>query len=116
MFKDVSLKNGNIEENIKSIKTSIKNILSTKIGSVPGNPAFGSNLNQFVFSLIGPLEKELIKEEIVNVLELWEDRFKIENIEVTDNPDYNQVFIEITFSVIIKNEKILETTKITIDK
>ena len=116
MYKDIDLKNGKEQTNIKAIKSSINNILSTKIGSVPGNPSFGSNLHQFVFSLIGPLEKELIKEEVIDRIEMWEDRIKILDIQVTDNPDYNQVFINMKFEVEINGEKIQDDVLVAIDK
>jgi len=117
MYKDIDLKTSKKSiENIEAIKASINNILSTEIGTLPGNPAFGSNLHQFIFSLIGPLEKELIKEEVVERIEMWEDRIKIIDIQVTDNPDYNQILINLIFEVEINGEKIQDDVLVTINK
>lgn len=92
-------KNFELSEKLNSIKTSISNILSTECGTVPGMPTYGSKLSQFLFAEIGPLEKQMIKEEIKRAIYTWEDRIEMTEINIADDLDYNQVFIEIKFKL-----------------
>ena len=47
-FKSV----GYFDEDVKAINNAIKNILLTNIGSLPGQPEFGSRLNELIFEQI----------------------------------------------------------------
>lgn len=86
-------------KNIPSIVNSIRNILSTTTGSIPGHPTFGSNLPRFLFDLINPLTLANIKDSCLYSLSTWEPRIKIININVTGDPDYNRILINIKYTL-----------------
>jgi len=100
--------NSNItKDNVTSqeaIENAIVNILSTNIGSVPGHPAFGSNVTKYLFEILDPLTKELIKTEIKYALERWEDRVRIVKVDVDEDADYNRIEVEMTYTLKIDKE------------
>ena len=84
----------------EAVKNSIHNIIATPIGSIPGHPEFGSRVNKYIFELIDPAIKEMIKAEISYSLKRWEPRVDIISIEVNDDPDYNRVTIKMIYNII----------------
>jgi len=83
-----------------AVMSSMKNILSTSIGSVPGHPEFGCGINKFLFEQLDYLNIHMIKEEIKYALKRWEPRINIQDIEVKEDLDYNRVNIKIKFNII----------------
>lgn len=91
--------NAEPSKNIEAINNSLKNIMSTPRGSVPGHPEFGCGINKYIFELLDPLVKESIKAEIEYAVKRWEQRVTIDEIEVRDDPDYNRIILKITYTV-----------------
>lgn len=85
--------------NADAVLNSLTNIIATPIGSVPGHPEFGCGMDKYLFELIDPLIAQLIEEEIRYAVLRWEPRVKIIKIDVTDDPDYNRILINIYFSI-----------------
>jgi len=100
---DVLIKNKKFNDEEQSIKNSIKNILSTREGSMPGEPEFGSNLSSFLFETMDPLVIMQIKEEIQYAIERWEPRVIIDEIDVIENLDYNELIITLRMTIKYSN-------------
>jgi len=83
----------------EAIFNSLNNIISTPKGSVPGHPEFGCGIDKYIFELIDPMIKEAIKGEIMYAINRWEERIKVTEIEVVDDPDYNRVLIKIKYVI-----------------
>jgi len=100
-----------LDKDYKAVENSVHNILSTRKGSVPGVPNFGSNLYSIVFNQLDPIIETTIKNEIVEALEYWEPRIDIKHINIIEDEDYNRlkVFIgyEILYDVIQKEYEYL---------
>ena len=94
-FKEKHFRKG-----IDSVKGAIKNILLTQVGSVPGRPEFGSNVNKFLFTTMDPLVAQLIEEEIRYAIKRWEPRVKIKKININEDLDYNRLIVSLIFSII----------------
>jgi len=82
-----------------AVNNSIRNIITTPKGSVPGHPEFGSGMHNYIFELIDPLVKESIKAEIEYAIKRWEQRVIIKLVDVVDDPDYNRITIKIVYNI-----------------
>jgi phage baseplate assembly protein W len=66
----------------RAIQNSIKNILLTRIGSMPGKPEFGSRIMEIPFNLNDQVTKILLKQVIEEALRKWEFRITFKDVEV----------------------------------
>jgi phage baseplate assembly protein W len=81
----------------KAINNSIKNILLTRKGSVPGNPRFGSDLYKLLFTQMDQTTESIAKNFIKEALSEFEDRIIIDNISFTMVDEYNKVVCNIDY-------------------
>lgn len=104
MYKDLkSLQASSFTEveivtDLEAIKNSIKNILSTIIGSVPGKPNFGSNLHLIVFEQMDSLTEKMAERYTREALAKHEDRISVINVTITKNEAFNRLSIDIQFA------------------
>lgn len=89
-----------VDNNEEAIKNSIKNILTTRIGTLPGKPTFGSELYRIIFEPIDHITKDIINTYIIGALVKWEKRIQVTDIEVKEIPEYNKIVINISFSYV----------------
>jgi phage baseplate assembly protein W len=97
MYKDLNSNTG-IVKSVDAIKNSIKNILLTPIGSLPGKPEFGSNLYKIVFAPLDSLTETIAKNFVFEALNKFEDRIDIQDIELKKEEAFNKLIVSITFS------------------
>lgn len=96
MYKDfTTVELNNTEE--KAINNSIRNILLTRRGSVPGNPRFGSDLYTLIFSQLDSLTESVAKSMIFSCLTEFENRISIVNIDLKSVEEYNKLVITINY-------------------
>jgi len=98
-----------------AINNSIKNILLTRIGSVPGKPEFGSELMNIVFSTLDHITVSLLKNEIERALHKFEPRINIVKITVTEQPEYNRIIANIKYKYFNLNTYMEASTNIKIN-
>ena len=98
--KDVYLDSG-----IQAIKNSIKNIILTQKGQVPGNPNFGTNIDSVLGEIIDDITFDLAEEMIIESIEEFESRVTISDIIFTPYYDENVLSIECYFIVKATNEE-----------
>ena len=96
MYKDLTTIELNVTE-IKAINNSIRNILLTRRGSVPGKPRFGSDLYTLLFSQLDSLTESVAKSMIFACLTEFEDRISIVNIDLKSVEEYNKLVITIDY-------------------
>lgn len=96
MYKDLTFINKEVE-NTKAINNSIKNILLTRKGSVPGRPKFGSDLHTLLFTQINSTIINIAKNMIFHALTEFEDRIQITNIDIKNVEEYNKVMCSIEY-------------------
>jgi len=85
-----------------AINNAIINILTTKIGSVPGMPEFGSETAETVFANIDHITLDLIKTQIKSSLALWETRILVTNVVLKTVPEYNRLIANIDYKYTVK--------------
>jgi phage baseplate assembly protein W len=102
--------------NETAINNAIRNILTTRIGSLPGKPSFGSNVMNIVFELIdGKNTVDILKNNIMYSLIKWEPRISINSINVKEIPEYNRIVANISYSYNILGANIDASTSILLN-
>jgi phage baseplate assembly protein W len=97
-----------VDNDIEAIKNSIRNILTTKKGEKILAPEFGSSLEQYLFEPVSDVYGRLIAQEILNDIENFEPRIRVEKIKVVPEPDENQYQILLVYSFLdITKENLL---------
>lgn len=80
---------------VEAIKNSIKNILLTPIGTMPGKPRFGSRFLEVPFNQNDSSTKLLITRVIYEAIVENEQRIKLLSVDIT--PAQNGVSVKINF-------------------
>ena len=96
MYKDLTTIELNVTE-IKAINNSIKNIILTRRGSVPGNPRFGSDLHTLLFSPLDSLTESVAKSMLFACLTEFENRISITTIDLKSVEEYNKLVITVSY-------------------
>lgn len=115
MYKDYSGINTYVTD-IAAIKQSIKNILSTPRGSVPGRPEFGSDVYNVLFSQLDHLTESIASNYVKEALTEFEDRIEISSVDFTSSPEYNRLIIDIYFSYVdeVTAETVEDSTAVSL--
>ncbi len=82
---------------VDAINQSIKNILLTRKGSLPGKPRFGSDLYKVIFEQMDHILISLTEDYIEEALSYLEQRIIIVKVEVKSIPEYNRLIASITY-------------------
>ena len=125
LFKDIDLgfiKNpitkdiyAKFDEN--AVKTSVKNLLLTRHYERPFHSEIGSNLTNLLFELSASQTYgtiAILRQEIFDVIENFEPRVEIIDIDANFNEDRNYVNVTIIFK--IRNTQKPVTLELTLDK
>ena len=88
-----------IDKDLEAIRNSVTNILSTFHGQRPLNPDFGTNLLGFLGSPVDDITSNMIGQEILRSIRIWEPRVKILNVIVRPLPDQNSYDIMVIIDV-----------------
>lgn len=110
--KIFSIINGNtgLDTLSTSINRSISLILLTAKGEVFGNPEFGSDIRKYLFEYITDTTKELIIDEIMNSVSMWEPRIILERNNITIEQDDMTLKIHISYT--LTNSNIMGNTDV----
>lgn len=85
--------------NAQAILSSIDNILGTRLGERVMLPTFGSQLWNNVFNPIDAHISDFLSSDVQTVIEKWDDRVKVQAVNVKGSPDTNTVDITISVSI-----------------
>ena len=96
MYKDLTSVELDVADN-NAINNSIRNILLTRRGSVPGNPRFGSDLYTLIFSQLDSLTESVAKSMIFACLTEFEDRINIIDIALKSVEEFNKLVITVNY-------------------
>jgi|TARA_B100002019_G_scaffold117205_1_gene100666 phage baseplate assembly protein W len=107
-FKDISATfsinpmNGDLIalKNANAIARSVRNLVLTKPGERPFNPALGSNVHNLLFEPVDRITAAAIKSEIRDTILNFEPRVKLQDVNVSPTSDGLGYNITIQFSVI----------------
>ena len=99
----------------EAIRQSIRNIINTKKGSVPGKPDFGCPLDSYLFEPLDDTQKELMTGDINSALTQWEPRISVEDVSVEFQEAYNRIDITVKYSYSMVRTDEYESITISVD-
>ena len=107
-FKDIAMafsKNpftddANVVKNDNAIKQAIKNLVLTTPGEKPFQPLTGSSVNDLLFEPLDPFTADTLRDEIINTINQYEKRVRLENVWLQPIHDRNQLNITIEYQVV----------------
>jgi len=94
-----------------AIKNNLINFLLTNQDERYLNPSFGGNLRAFIFEQITTGNLDFLKENIQTQISQNFSNIVINDLQILQNPDSNQIFIELTYSIL--NTGLQDTLAIT---
>jgi len=90
---------------VEAIGNSLRNLINTRKGTVPGKPEYGSNIGDLLFEPFSVLNKMDIITELEMAIRTWEPRIEIINIDVTENVDYNSLDLFIYYRIVFTGDE-----------
>lgn len=118
LYKDIDLSfqphpdTGDIGKrvDVNAIKQSVRNLLLTKYFERPFQPQLGSPIYQLLFEPLDPITAASMKQAIERVLQNYEPRIIIRQIDVTTEEDLNSYVVNLYFNVIGLRDPIVFST------
>ena len=87
-------------KNANAIARSIRNLILTVPGERPFNPVLGSQVTNLLFENLDKLTASTIKTEIINTIQNFEPRVRLNEVIVKANPDNNEFDVKIQYYII----------------
>ena len=84
---------------LEEIKQSVHLILTTRRGERPFRPSFGVNLDQYAFELMDATTCNLIRQEVIAALQMWEPRIWNIRAEFDRQPENGQLIVNVFYEV-----------------
>lgn len=89
------------------VKQSVKNLLLTNYTEKPFNMLFGGNLNDFLFELDTDTNIDLLANQIIEAVDLYEPRAEVTRVDTNIKPDNNEVRVTVEFQILSTSELVL---------
>jgi phage baseplate assembly protein W len=83
----------------QAVIASVRNLLLTNFYERPFQPNLGSNINAILFEPATSLTAGILDTEIRNVINNFEPRVQINNLNVNPNVDGNTFLIDLSFYI-----------------
>ena len=108
VFKDINLSlarhpiTGDIASltNIEAVKRSVRNLINTNFYERPFHPEIGSNVRSVLFEPVSPIVASVLERHVKDVIENFEPRAELIDVQVSDNADANEYRVQIKFYVV----------------
>jgi hypothetical protein len=84
---------------VDAVKNNLINFLLTNESERFLNPNFGGNLRAFIFEQITNNNLDFLKENIQSQITGRFPNVKINELNILQDPDNNQIFIELSYSI-----------------
>jgi len=98
-----------------AVKQAVKNLILTNEAEKPFRPRFGANLTGLLFELVNDEDaEEDIRERIYDVIEQYEPRATVEDLEVFLNEDQNRLSVKLKFRIL--NIDVIDTLETTVTR
>lgn len=83
-----------------AIKQSIKNLLLTRNFERPFHSEIGSPIRQLLFEPVGPMFVVMMKRAIADVINNFEPRVQVLDVQVNDSIDANAVYVTLEYKIL----------------
>ena len=97
----------------EAIKSSVKNLISTRPFERPFHPEIGSQVYALLFEPLTDTTVPVLVSTIRNTIEIFEPRVDLLDIDVRDNPDLNEITITLKFKITNSSNPITLKTSIS---
>ena len=95
-----------------SIKKAIRNLLSLKRGEKPFHPEINSGIYDSLFDLMNPINISVLRETILQTIQIYEKRVIVNNIDIRPNLDGNEIAIRLELNVITTQAPVIFTVNL----
>lgn len=95
-----------VKSDEEAVKFAIKNLLLTRNFEVPFHPEIGSSLSSQLFENYNNAMKNIVAQEVTNVILNYEPRAEIWDVLFEANPPRNQITIVVVFKMVNVSEPI----------
>ena len=100
--------------NDEAVKRSIRNLVLLNTYEKPFHPEIGSDVRNLLFELATPLTAIRLKKAIEEVIENFEPRVNLTNIDVTPKENQNAYYVSLKFFII--NEEVERQTTFMLER
>ena len=108
IFKDINLSlakhpiTGDIATltNVEAVKRSVRNLINTNFYERPFHPEIGSNVRSILFEPVSPVTASVLERHVKDVVDNFEPRAELIDVQVKDNSDRNEYIVQIKFFVV----------------
>ena len=108
IFKDINLSlakhpiTGDIATltNVEAVKRSVRNLINTNFYERPFHPEIGSNVRSVLFEPVSPIVAAILERHVKDVIQNFEPRAELVDVQVKDNSDRNEYKVQIKFYVV----------------
>lgn len=97
----------------EAIKSSLKNLISTRPFERPFHPEIGSQVYALLFEPLTDTTVPVLISTIRNTIEIFEPRVDLLNVDVKDDPDLNELVITLQFKITNSSNPITLKTSIS---
>lgn len=103
-----------LKTEVEAIKFAIKCLVLTDHYERPFHSEIGSNVRGLLFENMDMLTSIVLREDISNLLDNYEPRISVTDIEIIPVPDQNSLYLTIVF--IVKNTQQQLSVGITLER
>lgn len=96
-----------------AVKQAVKTCVMTNFYEKPFQPLFGANLRSMLFELNDPNTGYDIRRNIIEAIQSYEPRARVESVDVNIRQDFNDVNVTVNFSINNVSETVSFTTNLT---
>lgn len=87
------------------LKSNLINLILTNKGERVFNPQFGTNLRSILFEGINDTSETLIREQIVDNVNLFIPQIDVQNVSILQYPDTHLITISVTYVILINKQQ-----------
>ena len=88
-----------LSDNVQSINECLGILLRTRKGELLGDPQWGCNVINRIFAYNGVILEELIKEDIMDAINMYEPRIIVSSSDIAIIEDVNKVDIYLQYTI-----------------
>ena len=90
----------NVDYDYNAIRNSLTNIFNTRPGEKILNPAFGANLEQFLFDSVDAIKGKILGNTILQNINNYEPRVNVQNVQVQPFPDNQLYYVLLVYQIL----------------
>lgn len=87
----------------EAIKKSIRNLVSYNEYEAPFQPDKGGHVRGLLFENFGPITTDYLRSKLLELIEKYEPRVKVDEVTVFQKPDQNRLDVTIDYTIVDLN-------------